>query len=246
MNIDNYERLFIDKNIKVSPNSEKIILDILLLFNNCLKKDLKSVNSATRSDGLINLIDLMNRSKSYGLLYELWDKQFGKTCERFNFSKENLVYIFLPIFLQEIEGPLKRQLLMLNYLLELDKGKKVVWSDYAYKRTVPKKKHKFIWDIINDGLTLSDSYPEIRNIFSGLIVDNNKPYINLVRRCIAHSDYKINKNNNDLTIIFPNHDKDFILSFNQFCGIMTMTFDLISILHTAFHLGIRRKDLALN
>jgi hypothetical protein len=153
-----------------------------------------------------------------------------------------LLHIFLPVFLQEIEGPLKKQFLLINYLLELDQGRKLKWSEYAYKTTKPRRKPKFIKEIVDNGVKLSSQYPEIRNMYSGLIVDNKIHYINLIRRCIAHSDYAIDGQENDLMLTFPSSGGNLNLTFEQTCTLMTMTFDLILILQVAIHLGIRRKD----
>ena len=238
LELDDYERAFIEKKKEVTPDSELIILEILRLFDNCIKKALTSVDSATSSDDIKKLIDFMDRSGSYNQFYELWDKQLGTTIGRFKFTKRNLIHIFLPIFLEEIEGPLKKQLLLLDYLLELDKGRKVTWPEYIKRG----KRHKYILEIVRDGIKLSDRYPEIRNVYSGLKADKTIFYINLVRKCIAHSDYRVEGLDDNLSITFPDPKGDFRLTFDQLCEIMTMTFDLILILHVAIHLGIRRKD----
>jgi len=218
-------------------------MDLLRLFDNCIRKNLPLVESATRNGEVKKLVDFFCRSKVYDLFYGLWGMQFGKVIGEFTFSKRNLLQIFLPIFLQEIEGPLKKQFLLINYLLELDQGRKLKWSEYAYKTTKPRKIPKFIKEIVNNGVTLSSRYPEIRNMYSGLIVDNKIHYINLIRKCIAHSDYAIEGQDNDLRVTFPSSEENLNLTFKQTRQLMTMTFDLILILHVAIHLGIRRKEL---
>jgi len=245
LKLDAYERVFIDKKKEFSPDCEPLIMDLLKLFDNCIRKNLPLVKSATRNGEVKKLVDFFSRSKVYDLFYGVWDKQLGKIIEKFTFSKRNLLHIFLPIFLQEIEGPLKKQFLLINYLLELDQGRKLKWSEYAYKTTKPRKKPKFIKEIVNNGVTLSSQYPEIRNMYSGLIVDNKIHYINLIRKCIAHSDYTIEGQENNLRVTFPSSEGNLNLDFKQICTIMTMTFDLILILHVAIHLGIRRKELKL-
>jgi len=245
LQLDDYERAFIDKKKEFSPDCEPLIIDLLRLFDNCIRKDLSLVESATRNGEVKKLVNFFSRSKVYELFYELWDKQLGNVIEKFTFGKRNLLHIFLPIFLQEIEGPLKMQFLLINYLLELDQGRKFKWSEYAYKTTKQRKIPKFIKEIVNDGVTLSSQYPEIRNMYSGLIVDNKIHYINLIRKCIAHSDYTIEEQENDLMVTFLSSEGNLNWTFKQTCEIMTMTFDLILILHVAIHLGIRRKELKL-
>lgn len=121
------------------------------------------------------------------------------------------------------------QLLFLNYLLELDKGDDVQWPEYV-------ERYKYIYNVVEHGLKSSNQYPVIKSIYSRL-----KDYINIIRRCIAHSDYKIEESKGELTIIFPN-DEEKSLTFDDLCGIMSMTFDLIRILHIAIHLCIYRKN----
>jgi len=246
LQLDDYERAFIDKKKEFSPDCEPLIMDLLRLFNNCIRKNLPLVQSATIKGEVKKLVDFFSRSKIYDLFYGLWDKQLGKVIEKFRFNKRNLLHIFLPIFLQEIEGPLKKQFLLINYLLELDQGRKLKWPEYAYKTTKPRKKPKFIKGIVDNGVKLSSQYPEIRNMYSGLIVDNKIHYINLIRRCIAHSDYTIEGQENDLMLTFPSSGGNLNLTFEQTRTLMTMTFDLILILHVAIHLGIRRKELQLH
>lgn len=246
LKLDDYERAFIDKKKESSPDSEPLILDLLRLFDSCIRKNLPLVKSATRNEEIKKLVDFFSRSKVYELFYGLWDTQLGKIIEKFTFSKRNLLHIFMPIFLQEMEGPLKKQFLLINYLLEVDQGRKLKWAEYAYKTAKRWKKPKFIKEIVNNGVTLSSQYPEIRNMYSGLIVDNKIHYINLVRKCIAHSDYAIEGQENDLRVTFPSSEGNLNLDFKQTLTIMTMTFDLILILHIAIHLGIRRKELKLH
>jgi len=245
LQLDDYEKALIDKKKEFSPDCEPLIVDLLRLFDNCIRKNPSLVESATSNGDVKKLVDFFSRSKVYELFYGLWDKQLGKEVEKFTFSKRNLLHIFLPIFLQEIEGPLKKQFLLINYLLELDQGRKLKWSVYAYKATKKRKMPKYIKEIVNEGVTLSSHYPEIKNMYSGLVVDNKIHYINLIRKCIAHSAYLIEGQENDLMVIFPSSEGNLNWAFRQTCEIMTMTFDLILILHVAIHLGIRRKELKL-
>ena len=171
--LDDYERAFIEKKKEVTSDSEPIIQEVLRLFDNCIKKALTSLETATGSKDIEDLLAFMDRSDSYNRFYELWDRQFGKTIGRFKFSRRNLVHSFLPIFLEEIEGPLKKQLLLIDYLLEIDKGEKVTWPEYTYRLTKRGKRHKSILEIVRNGLRLSDEFPEIKNVFSGLIVNKN-------------------------------------------------------------------------
>lgn len=47
--LDDYERAFIEKKKEVTPHSESIMQEILKLFDNCIKKALTSLETATGS-----------------------------------------------------------------------------------------------------------------------------------------------------------------------------------------------------
>jgi hypothetical protein len=240
--LDDYERKFIAKKTEASPDAEDIIVDVLKLFDNCIRKNLSRLKSCIQDVEIKKLVDFMDRSKVYEEFISFWSKRFFQEIDEFEFSKINFLHIFLPILLQEIEGPLKRQLLMVNFLLEICKGSDVDWSEYIFKEGKGRKYPKFVRGIVEKGFKLTEHYSEIRNIYFGLKAEENRNLLSLVRNCVAHSDYKVEETDKDLRITFPDpNGEDQNFTFEHVWKLSSV-FDLILILHVALHLGIRRAE----
>jgi hypothetical protein len=227
---------FIDKNkikdkiVEKYPNSKPIVDDMVRLFEKCIKKNFNEINFIPQDESVKTLLYFLFRSETYREFLKLWDTSFGKKIDGLTFNKRNFLDIFLPIFLQEIEGPLKRQLSVITFLLGIDQGDNVTWAELT---------QEFLGSLITKGLGYTNDYPAIETIFEELTAENQ--LFRLIRNCIAHSDYFIVEKDMNVWVVFldrkrENPPQEF--TFERLWNGLDWTLTLIEILHAIVYICI--------
>ncbi|WP_287583043.1 hypothetical protein [Candidatus Borrarchaeum sp.] len=227
---------FIDKNkikdkiVEKHPDSKPIVDDMVRLFENCIKKNFNEINFIPQDESVKTLLYFISRSETYREFLKLWDTSFGKKIDGLTFNKRNFLDIFLPIFLQEIEGPLKRQLSVITFLLGIDEGIKVTWAEST---------QEFLSNLITKGLAYADNYPAIKTIFEELTAGNQ--LFRLIRNCIAHSDYFIVVQDMNVWVVFFDRKRKIPpqkFTFERLWNGLDWTLTLIEILHAIVYICI--------
>jgi hypothetical protein len=245
--LDEYEDLFIEKKLEhvgeAKSFQRSLILECLELFQCCIDGKSKDKVVELCSDELIKrMINLLDRSTFYENLYGFWDnKLVSKNPEIFTI--ENAIHTFYPIYCQEIEGPLKNSLLVLDFILRILKGKEeLTWSNFKHIKTKGTDyRGKYITEVLNNLKESSENTNCIKEVVKGL---NSDPLrIKILRNAGAHSDYVYNKHNDSIMINFESR-KPVIITAMSFLEIFSMTEDLLKILHLIIHLGCRRIELS--
>src|SRR5574341_2221090 len=175
--LDEYENLFIEKKLEYVGDAKSfqrsLILECLELFQCCIDSKSKDKVVELCSDELITrMINYLDRSTFYESLFVFWDKKLvSKNPEIFTI--ENAIHTFYPIYCQEIEGPLKNSLLVIDFILRILKRKKeLTWSNFKYIKTERNElRNKYITEVLNSLKDSSKNTNYIKEIVKGLNSD---------------------------------------------------------------------------
>jgi len=232
--LDVYEDLFIEKKLECVGTAKSfqksLILECLELFQYCIDSKSKDKVIELCSDELIKrMINYVDRSTFYENLFIFWDNKLASKNPEI-FTIENAIHTFYPIYCQEIEGPLKNSLLVLDFILRLKRKEEPTWSNFKYKITKRDEiRIKYITEILNDLKDSSNNTNCIKEVVKGL---NSDPLrIKILRNAGAHSDYVYNKDNDSIMINFESREPVIITALS-FLKIFPMTEDLLKILVT--------------
>lgn len=247
INLDDYEIHFIENKLESVGNGKgfqkALILECLELFQSCTDSIYKNKVIELCSDELISrMIDFVERSTFYENLFIFWDRKLTSKNPGF-FTIENAIHTFYPIYCQEVEGPLKNSLLVIDFILRISKGKmKLTWSNYKYiKMKNDELRFKYITEVLDTLKESSKNTNFIKEVIKGL---NSPPLtIRILRNAGAHSNYVYNKDK-DIIIISPESNEPIEITALDFLEIFSMTEDLIKILHLIIHLGCRRIEFS--
>lgn len=237
-NLDEYEIVFINKKIEslTEENAEfqkYIIFEGIELFNRCISNRKEKLKEIFDPNLISYLIDFVDRSTFFDLLYIFWDKKLQGKEDAEIFSLKNSLYNFYPILVMEIEGPLKKLLLIMDFVLKIDSGEQLEWSKFKFK-------YKYISNIIKNIEKSSKNSQYISKVIEGLNPPNNPINISILRNAGAHSNYRIIEENNKQYIEIEIEKGKVKIESIELLGFYSMTTDLIKILNIIVHLGLRR------
>ena len=191
----------------------------------------------TRNKSKPSIIGFIRRSTFYDNFYAFWDNKLSSKEDLEIFSIENAVHTFYPIFVEEIKGPLKKSLLIFDYLLRIASGEKLKWSEFQFNK---KGGNKYITDIVKSIEHSCRDTRYLKAVIEGLNPPNDPLKLMFLRNAGAHSNYRI-INQNDKIWIEIAQIKEKIPAM-VFLGLYSMTIDLIVMLNIMIHLGYRRLE----
>ncbi|CAG0981985.1 MAG: hypothetical protein MPEBLZ_02145 [Candidatus Methanoperedens nitroreducens] len=245
INLDKYENLFIEKKLEhvgeAKSFQKSLILECLELFQCCLDSKSKDKLIELWSDELITrMINYVDRSIFYENLFIFWDKKLVSKNSNI-FTIENAIHTFYPIFCQEIEGPLKNCLLVVDFILRVKGKEELTWSNFKYKKNNKRtNNYKYIPEILSSLEGSSKNTKFIKEVVNGLNSDPLK--IRTLRNAGAHSNYIYYKDINSIMIYSENSEAVKIPAMS-FLQLFSMTEDLLTIFHLIIHLGCRRIEV---
>jgi hypothetical protein len=239
--LDNYEIIFINKKIEslTDENADfqkSIIFEGIELFQRCIKNKKQKIKEIYDQNLILYLTDFVERATFFDSLYAFWDKKLTAKEDSEIFSFKNAVHNFYPIFVMEIEGPLKKLLLIIDFVLRIDSGKQLDWSKFQFK-------YRYIPEVIQSIASSSKNSQHINEIIEGLNPPNHPINITILRNAGAHSNYKVIEENKKQYVEIEDKKGHVKIELNEFLGLYSMTTDLIKLLSIIVHLGLRRIEI---
>lgn len=240
--LDRYEINFINKKIenlpkKVGDFQKALFFEGLEIFQKCIDDYQSKVEESYNVDLISNIIDFIRRSTFYDNFYAFWDNKLSSKEDPEIFSIENVVHTFYPIFVEEIEGPLKKSLLIFDYLLRIASGEKLKWSKFQFNK---KGVNKYIPDIVTSIEHSCGNTRYLKAVIEGLNPPNDPLKLKFLRNAGAHSNYRIINQNDKIWIEIAQIEEKIPAMF--FLGLYSMTIDLIVMLNIMIRLGYRRLE----
>lgn len=119
---------------------ERLIKDSALLPLYLAKTNPESDLESLVSERLVNHIaTFFDRTRMYHSMFNQWMEWIESGDGPRHVTKRSAVYTFVPLFVQELEGPHRYQLAALIQLCKSELGESVSWEDRLYKSGSNKK-----------------------------------------------------------------------------------------------------------
>ena len=252
--LDTYEIELINKKLAgwdydVADFQKSVIFEALDIFQKCIDNQNEKINEIYCDESIKHLIKHVDRSIFYTSLYDFWSQKITAEEHVDIFSLKNAVHNFYPIFVEEIEGPLKKLLKTFDFILRIDNGENLDWLKFNSKK-------KYITNVVTSIQESSKNTQYISEIIEGLnpstqtINSSNQPIkppkqsikIKILRNAGAHSNYQVITENNMQYVEIENSNNLIKIELNDFLGLYSMTTDLILLLNIIIHLGLRRIE----
>jgi hypothetical protein len=238
---DDYERLFLDKIKERSPGVFPAICDCLRLFERSRSKAPIKTNSLGRPELAAQMGLYVQRSFFYEMSYDLFGAHMAVDRTSSIYSKVNAVHVFGPFLLQELEGPLKKQLGIIHFLLGLTRDEDLDWPNCMYTDMTVGRQHT-VGHLVDQIIFRASDFGDLRKdmeVFKGSAMQLD---FDVVRNALGHSDYLVLPSERGLKVHLEAGDKTQEMDIDEFLTVFTGVQDLVRGLHTAILVIIHRLD----
>lgn len=221
------------------PAVYPIVAQLIEVFEDAARRSPRAVSPIYNQELISVLTDLVERSAFYENLYDYWRKKLGSTDDKVEYSFANAIHLFSAILLQEIEGPLKIELQIANFLMEIANGNQAKWPDYQYKKG-SRGQTKGIDHIVTRGLVLSVDYREIFWMFRAMKGGGDYLPFKLLRNVLGHSTYQILSRGGRIVVMLKAGKLSREIEAREYLSVLTGVQDLIRGLHVGVYLILRK------
>jgi hypothetical protein len=221
-----------------APFQKEVIQAIIELWQDAWKKNPNLVDSILTTSFWDKLIFWGQRSIYYyeGISF-LYQYSKNPDAKLNNHEVCAMILLTLP---QEMEGPVKEAFLLIGYLKRICDGGNRTWEDYSTFTKDGHRMKKMLGGAINEARDVLQPDTPLFELIDSFDPKDHSIRGPALRNSIAHSNWIFVPGNKTFNIRFFIEAGFVDIEYNELFKMILRTQDLVSLLNTSMHLGIRR------
>jgi hypothetical protein len=238
MDVTPAEKHWLDRLAPGNPDAQvyrELALEVRDLVVAAHAKAPEALKPWRESDFLPRLMDMVTRRGIYlDLLKTYAPVMTGKRPPAAIVTRQHAAYVFTPLLLQSLEGPVKLSLRALWFLFDAAQGKPRTWKWNEHNE-------RYLGSAIDAVAKRCTKGSQLAALVESF--NSEAPPMKRVRRALAHSDFAVMSLPDDTyCVVFFDNDDELALPVEMVMAMLHSILDTELPLHAGFHLGLCRID----